>query len=298
LFKDESAPITMSDTTDAYSSTNRGMSLRGLKISNMVAFIVTLALNGISSAGLISPYGVGEISAKYPTRITPASAAFSIWGIIYSLQALFVIYQFCWPKEDEALLLHGVGFWFVSACMFNSLWIITFVQGTTAGMWCSTLLIIGLLSSICKIYVNTSCWMAARPGGMLQAIALDVHLSMYAGWVTVATIVNSSVALTTVWAAEPATASACSVAMLVVALLLNTFIVVTRRDCVWGWVLTWASYWISVANRGDDAIYTSSLVVSVLIGLVSAAVGVHTAVALFRGTSEEQLEPAQLSPKA
>jgi len=181
-------------------------------------------LNGISGAGLISPYSVGTVSRKYPTKITPSGGAFGIWSFIYGLEVFFLIYQIFWPKQDEALLLHGVGFWFVSACMFNSLWIITFVQGSTAAIWFAALLIIGLLSSICKIYVNTACWRAARPGGIFQALALDVHLSVYAGWVTVATIVNITVALTTVWTAELATASACSIVMLVVALLLNTFI--------------------------------------------------------------------------
>jgi len=47
----------------------------------------------------------------------------------------------------------------------------------------------------------------------------------YAGWVTVASIVNITVALTTVVDAASATASTCSVVMLVIALLLNLVIV-------------------------------------------------------------------------
>ena len=71
-----------------------------------------------ASTGALSPYAVGEISRKYPTKITPAGGAFGIWGVIYTIQALFVIYQFWWPKADEAQLLHGVGFWYMSACRF------------------------------------------------------------------------------------------------------------------------------------------------------------------------------------
>ena len=59
-----------------------------------------------------------------------------------------------------------------------------------------------------------------------------------------AAIITVAIALTTVWSSEPAEASAWTVAMLVVALLLDAFIVVTRRDCVWGLVLAWASVWI------------------------------------------------------
>lgn len=275
----------MSDASliaDALPRTNHGVSLLQLKIANVVAFIVTLAMNGISSTGALSPYAVGEISRKYPTKITPAGGAFGIWGVIYTIQALFVIYQFWWPKADEAQLLHGVGFWYMSACLFNSLWIVTFVQGNTAAVWCSTLLILGLLASVCKIYLNTACWKGSRPGGVFQTLILDVHISMYAGWVTVASIVNITVALTTVVDAASATASTCSVVMLVIALLLNLVIVVTRGDCVWGWVLAWASYFISVANKDNDAVHTTSLVVCGIIGLVSAVVGVRTAVTFIR----------------
>lgn len=273
-----------SSSTTTTTNNNHGVSVFQIKILNVAAFILTLALNYISSAGLISPYGVGTVSRQHPTKITPASGAFGIWGYIYGLEGLFVVYQFFWPTQDNAMLLHGVGFWFCSACLFNSLWIITFVQGNTTAMWFSMVLIVGLLSSICKIYVNTACWAGDRPGGIIQSVALDVHISLYAGWVTVATIVNTSVALSTALGdVEPAMASACCVVMLVVALLLNLWIVVTRRDCVWGWVLTWAAHFISVENKTNNTIYISSIVVSVIIGIVTAAVGVYTGVMWFRG---------------
>jgi len=275
----------MSDITDESPSTNMGVSLNTLKIANAVGFVVTVALNGISSVGLISDYAVGEISDKYPIGVTPYTTAFAIWGIIYALQALFVIYGFFWPKEDEALLLHGVGFWFLSTCMCNSLWIIFFVQGSDTTIWISSVLIIGLLSSICKIYLNTSCWLVTRPGGPLQKIALDVHFSMYASWVTVATIINISICLQLVMGTSAAPGMPVRVEpwifvygssfMLVIALLLNTFIVVSRRDCVWGYVLAWASYWIYVA-REAEGIQVGALPVSIIIGLITAAVGVHT----------------------
>lgn len=263
-------------------STNHGLSLLQLKIANTVAFIVTIAMNGLSSTGILSSNKIGEISRKYPTKITPAGGAFSIWGVIYTIEALFVLYQFWWPQQDKGQLLHGVGFWFIGACLFNSLWIVTFVQGNDVAVWCSTFLILGLLASLCKIYLKAACWKGSRPGGVLQTLVLDVHISMYAGWVTVASIVNVTILLTTVVDAASATASTCSVVMLVIALLLNLIIVVTRGDCVWGWVLAWASYYISVANEDNDAVRTTSLVVGGIIGLVSAVVGVRTAVAFIK----------------
>ena len=64
--------------------TNHGVSSIQLKIANVIAFIITLIFNGISSAGLISPFGIGTVSRKRPTKITPAGSAFAIWGYIYN----------------------------------------------------------------------------------------------------------------------------------------------------------------------------------------------------------------------
>ncbi len=41
--------------------------------------------------GKITGKSVGEISDSFPVRITPAGYAFSIWGLIYTLQAIFVL---------------------------------------------------------------------------------------------------------------------------------------------------------------------------------------------------------------
>lgn len=248
---------------------------------NLVSFIVTLALNGLSSAGVLSPYGVGTISDKYPSKITPAGGAFSIWGPIYMLQAAFVIYQLCgWPEADTSTLLSGVGLWFVAACMCNSLWIVTFVQGTDAAVWCSTALLFGLLGCLLKIYTNCGMWRTARLGHgkgnfcaqFCYVMCFDVHFSMYSGWVTVASIVNMTIALTTTgWTGSPLTPSQWSVVMQVIALLINLVIVYTRLDYVWGFVLCWASFWISVADRGDATVNSGSLIVCAIVGTASTA---------------------------
>jgi len=266
-------------------STNRGVSLQQLKVANLVAYILTVALNGLSASGDLSKYKIGEVSDIYPTKITPAGGGFSIWSLIYTLEALFVVVTLTLPAcaAEDSVLLHGVGFWFICACMCNACWLIVFVQGTKTSLWFSTALISGLLFCLCKIYVGAQLWTRRHAGSLWQrfvrTLILEVHFSMYAGWVTVATIVNISAALSsTGWTGKPLTDSAWTIIMLCVALVLNCFIVITKNDCVWGWVLTWASAWIAVANKasstsaGDSAVVAGSIVVSCLSAVVSAAV--------------------------
>ena len=262
-----------------------GFTIRRLKVANAVAFATTLMFNYVSSSRVISPYGIGTISRKYPTIITPASGAFAIWLCIYCLQFGFVIYQFYWPKETELVLSHDVGFWYISSCVFNSLWILVFTQGTPIAMYFSVLSIFLLLFSICMVYVRTKCWWKERTS-VIEKIILDVHFSMYGGWVTVASIVNTSIAITTFWDATSEAAETCSIVMLLVALVLNVVIVLYRRDPVWGGVLCWATYFISV--KSENSAHTTALVVCVFIGCLSAAVAVWNAVALSRRRNSTQ----------
>ena len=60
--------------------------------------------------------------------------------------------------------------------------------------------------------------------------------------------------------------------MIVCALLLNILIVVKRQDCIWGWILVWSTYFISVAHSTDPIVYTAALVACVVMGIVQGFV--------------------------
>lgn len=58
---------------------------------NGLFFIVTLVVNGLGAAGLISGFSQKEISDMYITLITPAPSTFSIWSVIYILLLTSII---------------------------------------------------------------------------------------------------------------------------------------------------------------------------------------------------------------
>ena len=97
--------------------TNHSITLPQLKTLNLLAYICTVAINGLAATGLFSQYGVGTVSDMNPTLITPDSGAFSIWAVIYSLEAYFLFYYLagCQPTSSAAddIILHGIGFWYV-----------------------------------------------------------------------------------------------------------------------------------------------------------------------------------------
>ena len=136
----------------------------------------------------LSPH-LGQVSDENPTDITPAGFAFSIWGFIYFLLALFCVYSAvprlrCISNMDGIqypLLSHDIGWLFVASNVANSAWICTFVWGTEPAIWVSTIFFLCLEGCLIAIYLRADLWKARRES-MLEFLVVDVAFSVYLSW--------------------------------------------------------------------------------------------------------------------
>jgi len=107
----------LTPTISYISSFNRMLSPATLSILNLLTF----TLNTLETSG-VGPFSIhfrsdqdnASISQKYQTIITPHGIAFSIWGIIFFMEALFVLITLV--KKDlrgSVLVVDGVSCWFV-----------------------------------------------------------------------------------------------------------------------------------------------------------------------------------------
>jgi len=62
-----------------------------LAILNIIGFLGTVVVNGLSSALPINGKTAGELSDQYPNLFVPTGLTFSVWGVIYILLAIFVL---------------------------------------------------------------------------------------------------------------------------------------------------------------------------------------------------------------
>lgn len=63
----------------------------------------------MSSHTLFDSVVPSSVSALYPTLFTPAGWAFSIWGLIFTLEGAFAVYQ-CTPMARASPLVQkGIG---------------------------------------------------------------------------------------------------------------------------------------------------------------------------------------------
>merc|ERR1712137_688523 len=113
-----------------------------------VMFAAQVVFNVLSTSGAFAGTDQSELSDKYRTPITPAGYTFSVWGVIYFCQAVYVIYQ-ALPstREQEA---HSISPFVVLAFTLNCLWLLVFSYEL---LWAAFFVIAGYLLSLLKVYM-------------------------------------------------------------------------------------------------------------------------------------------------
>jgi benzodiazapine receptor len=234
---------------------------------NIVAFMVTLVVNGLAgSTTLLGGVTSADVSDMYPTLVTPAGFTFAIWGVIYALLLLFVVYQ-ALPKNRDKPFLTKIGVLFALSSVFNFCWLFLWQYDLITY---SLILMFALLASLILVYRRLDIGRAAVS---LKEMAL-VHLpfSVYLGWISIATIANVSVALTAAgWDGFGIEASTWAVAIICVALLLSLAMLATRKDIAFCFVVVWALTGILVKQSEQQSIVLAS---EIGIVLLLATIGV------------------------
>lgn len=166
------------------------MNTNTMKWVNTVAFALMVIINALANLLPIGIGPTGAISQKYENLFTPAPITFAIWGVIYLLMGLFVLWQ--WGlfgrKEDSDRMRDRIGMWFAISCALNIGWIFTWHLDV---IWLSAVFIAALLVSLLMI-VRQIRKTGTSPLSRLVRAAFDI----YFGWIIAATIANICVLLT------------------------------------------------------------------------------------------------------
>ena len=220
-----------------------------LQMANGAALIVTIVINYLASAGLLSGNTVGGISARYETYFTPAGYAFSIWSVIYLGLAAFVIYQgrsLFKPITDDAddETAEQIGWWFVISCIANVLWIIAWVYDYIA---LSVLVMLILLFSLIQIIFKTDMELYQAPRAKIAFVWWP--FALYSGWITVALIANIAAWLTkTRWDGFGISEISWTLIMIIAAAAINLGLIWSRNMREFALAGIWGLIAIAVTN--------------------------------------------------
>lgn len=207
------------------------MKTKILKISTVIAYVTMVAVNYIAVLLPLGGRDTGEISDNYPNLFAPAGYAFSIWGLIYTLLGIYVIYQF-WCKNEA--LIQRVNQIFIVNALFNASWLFAWHYDLIG---ISVLIMLGLLITLIKIadIFRTNAlnskekWLVRLP------------FSIYFGWITVATIANITIFLVSIgWNGFGLSESLWTVLVLLIGTLIGSWRMLKDRFFPYGLVLLWA----------------------------------------------------------
>lgn len=241
---------------------------------NLFGLLVTLVMNGLANALPLNGKTTGELSDVYPNLFVPAGVTFSIWGLIYLLLMGFVGFQVvCAVRgSGERAALDRVGPWFVVSSVANSLWIVAW-HYEHPGL--ALVLMLALLGSLLAIYLRLG--VGRTTADRDRRLLVELPISVYLGWITVATIANVTALLVDLGYGDLSPGPVFwTVAVVLVAVVLGILMIVTRRDRAFASVVVWALAGILVKRRAealttDDAIEVAAVAGIVVLVLVAGA---------------------------
>lgn len=230
--------------------------LNRLPVYYLVFFIVMIIVNYAVGSS------VGDVANKYETLIQPAGYAFSIWGVIYI--ALFAwIMRMLLVKNSRDKIQITLQWMPAINFLLNSIWIITFTQ---EWILVSTLVIFTLWLTILWMYIQISKhnyhWLDRLP------------LSLYLGWVSLATIVNIFTWFEQIAVTYPAPFDETLIVTLVLGAVAVILVLLTIRSR--DWIIPLVALWtyIAIMSNADvsDTAFYFILIMSYVVFVVSALV--------------------------
>ncbi|KJY50124.1 TspO/MBR family protein [Bifidobacterium mellis] len=211
-----------------------------------VAWVAMVGFNGYAEVYHFHGTTVGGLARKVDLWIMPAGYVFAIWGVIYIALAIW-LFRFCLAGPSRKRLgfmpFTLSGLLFVATCCLNIAWLALWHM--ERNFW--ALVIILILTVLAWMLYALVRRDATKAGTPTAAKALDwIPLSIYASWLSVATLVNAGymvVAGHRVGNAVQGFATIIVVgALLAVAYLMNRH----GKDWVFGLVAIWACLGIGI----------------------------------------------------
>jgi len=83
-----------------------------LQIANALSILAALAVNLLANVIPLNGVTTGAVADSYPNLFTPPGYVFAIWGVIYILLGVFMVYQVR-ANQRDAPYLKQIGLWYV-----------------------------------------------------------------------------------------------------------------------------------------------------------------------------------------
>src|SRR5829696_2300478 len=147
----------------------------------LAATIGVIVFNWLAATGRLGS-DTAAISAKYPTLVTPAGYAFSIWSLIYLGLIAFSIYQILPANLSR---FRSVRSFYIASCALNCAWLYFWHRDQIALCFVVMVAFWATLGVI--------CYQLRDSESLRETWAAKAPFGLYFGWVTAATLVNFAI---------------------------------------------------------------------------------------------------------
>ncbi len=239
------------------------------KILVVVTYLAMVFVNFLANSLPINNVGTGQVSDSYPNLFAPAGITFSIWGIIYLLLFLYILYQFGIFQKNKKIykdkLFSKINLYFIISSLANFLWIFAWHYDY---ILLSVLLIITVLFSLIKI---ADILRLEKFFGK-EKFFIVWPFSIYFGWISVAVIANITVLLVSwSWNGFLLSDQFWTVLIVLVGALIGIWRMLRDKNIPYGLVFIWAYLGILLKHlsKSGFAGQYRAVIVAVIICLIS-----------------------------
>ena len=245
--------------------------LRTVAIAGAAMFAIAVPVTQFAMG--VTPTGQTDLVRDGDTTLEAAGYAFSIWGLIYAGMLAYAIYQ-ALPSTRETPGLRTLGWPSVAAMAGCGLWLIAAVYDLKLA---TMVIIIGSAATLCIPLLRRypaqnriDFWLVAAP------------LSVLAGWLTVASAINTLTVLTGWGFINASTAPGWAAGGVIVVALVAAAIAAASRNWIYPLPVAWGLAAVWVAEQTDRP--------NVAI-LAAAGAAVLVATAIWVGTHRRVMLP-------
>ncbi|KAL3161438.1 hypothetical protein ABBQ32_010324 [Trebouxia sp. C0010 RCD-2024] len=257
----------MSSVTEEYPT-------QTLRVTNLISYALLIAVNVASNSGLLGPTNA-EISQKYSTPLTPAGWAFSIWGLIFALEGLGVIYAALPHGYNEngwkERTVNAIGYTWQACWLFECVWQLVFLVRTPLGMVACMIFLLVALASM--LFGLSRLYALNRGQASLPSILLHVLFflptSINAAWLSVAS--GLGVLIVPLSYGHTAHLEAAAAVTAAVATAAGLLTLQREKDVAYGLTLVWSLTAVYAKHKHVQSVMIVSVIGIVLLGIASAA---------------------------
>ncbi len=215
----------------------------------VIATLATIFVNWYAATGRLNGVAPSDISDTYPSVITPAGYAFTIWSVIYLGLIAFSIYQLLPANLERYRPLRSL---YVASCTLNCIWIFLWHSDQIAAAFVVICLLFVVLFLI-NLRTRTS-------NSAAEALCVRVPFAIYLGWLAAATLANLAITLVAVKVDLGDKTALFGASLLLIAAAFGVLVRFRFSNYVAPLAIAWALTAIAVKQSGNTLVVSAAAV--------------------------------------